>query len=245
MLRPASLTRSARGVLSGLAALLAGSALVACGGDDGSVADERSEQVRDAAVDAGLPEEVADVLALAARGAEATFRITYDGSAGTSIVVAQAPPERRIDIVVGGVIVESRVLRNGVGYACTVPSTTTTIGQLSCERRTGTASGEGAFTDDALAEFTASLVGSLDTVDLVVEQRTIAEAEATCLVSTPKAGTPLTGTEPGAETICLSDEGAQLLVDAGGERVEAVGYETSVPEGTFELPDDPAGDPTE
>jgi hypothetical protein len=36
------------------------------------------------------------------------------------------------------------------------------------------------------------------------------------------------------ETICLSDEGGQLLIDAAGERLVAEAYTTDVPEGTFE-----------
>ena len=35
--------------------------------------------------------------------------------------------------------------------------------------------------------------------------------------------------------ICLSPEGGQLLVDSGGERVEAEAYTTEVPTGTFDV----------
>ena len=35
-------------------------------------------------------------------------------------------------------------------------------------------------------------------------------------------------------TICLSDEGAQLLVDTGGDRLAATSYTTKVPDGTFD-----------
>jgi hypothetical protein len=68
-----------------------------------------------------------------------------------------------------------------------------------------------------------------------VETRTIAEVPATCLVSVPKAGTPIDGEGPGVDTICLSDDGAQLLVDSAGERVVAAAYRTEVPDRTFEI----------
>jgi hypothetical protein len=223
-------------------ALVAGAAvavLVAggCGDDAGpSVAEQREAQIRRAADAAGLPDDVADVLALAATGATSTFRLTIPGDDGSTIVVAQAPPDRRIDIVIGKQIVESRVLRGGVGYSCTVPSTT--IGSapdLVCDRKAGDLRTEGVFTTEALEAFVADLAGSLDDVDLTVDHRAIAGVDATCLVSAPKAGTPLTGEEPGVETICLSPEGAQLLVDSGGQRVRATEYATDVPRGTFDV----------
>src|SRR3546814_12133645 len=69
----------------------------------------------------------------------------------------------------------------------------------------------------------------------MVEDRTIAGAEVTCLTTAPKAGTPIDGTGSGADTICLSAQGAQLLTDVGGERLIADTYATAVPAGTFEV----------
>jgi hypothetical protein len=54
-------------------------------------------------------------------------------------------------------------------------------------------------------------------------------------VTTPKAGTVLDGTGPGTDTLCLSPEGAHLLVDSDGERVVADAYTTDVPDGTFDV----------
>jgi hypothetical protein len=201
-------------------------ALGACGGGD-SVADAREEQIRSAADDAGLPDDVAEVLVLAARGAEGTFQVTYPGEDGTALVVSQAPPNRRIDVVTGERVVESRVFRDGVGYECTPPDDDPT-GALDCTRVQGALQAPGAFTDEALDAFTADLAESSDDLDLSVEHRTIADVDATCLVAAPKVG-------PDVETICLSDEGAQLLVDAAGERLAAEAYSAEVPEGTFEI----------
>jgi hypothetical protein len=207
-------------------------ALVACGDDD-SVASTRADQIRAAAADAGLPDDVTDVLVLAARGTEGTFQVTYPGEGGTALVVSQAPPNRRIDVVTGGRVAESRVFRDGVGYEC-IPPEDEPLGALVCTRSEGALQSPGAFTDEALDAFTADLAESSDDLDLSVETRTIADVEATCLVAVPKAG-PTDGTGPGVETICLSEEGAQLLVDAVGERLVAEAYTPDVPEGTFEI----------
>lgn len=203
----------------------------ACGGDDPS--DTRADQLRAAAEDAGLPDDVADVLVLAGRGSSGTFQITYPGDDGAQLVVSQAPPNRRLDVVVGDVIVQSRVFRDGVGYECAPPADDPG-GPLDCERSEGALDAPGAFTDDALDTFVASLGASLDDVVLSVEARSLADVDATCLVSVPKAG-PTDGTGAGVETLCLSPEGGQLLVDAAGERVVAERYTTDVPAGTFDV----------
>lgn len=220
-----------------LAALVvaAGLAAGACGsGDD--VGDDRADQVRDAARDAGLSAEVADVLALAARGATATFRLTYEGIDGASITVSQDPPNRRVDALAGGRIVQSQLVRGEVGYLCELPTDGQPGDPLDCRRTEGAVPAEGAFTAEALASFTEELAAAPDAFDLTVEQRTIAGVEATCLITAPTAGTPIDGTTPGVDTICLSEDGAQLLVDSGGERVVASTYSTEVPHGTFDLP---------
>jgi hypothetical protein len=147
-------------------------------------------------------------------------------------VVSQHPPDRRIDVVAGDRIVESRVFRDEVAYECTVPEDDPE-GPLDCRRSQGALEAPGTFTDESLDTFAADLAESRDDLDLTVEARTIAGVEATCMVAVPKAG-PTDGTGPGVETICLSDEGGQLLIDAAGERLVAEAYTTDVPDGTFE-----------
>lgn len=205
--------------------------LQGCADDDAS--DARADQIRAAGEEAGLADEVVDVLMLAARGVDGTFQVTYPGEGGTALVVSQAPPDRRVDVVTGERVVESRVFRAGVGYSCTPPADDAS-GALDCRRSEGALEAPGAFTDEALDAFVDDLSSALGDLDLTVEARTIAEVEATCLVAVPKAG-PTDGTGPGVETICVSAEGAQLLVDVGGERVVASAYTTDVPEGTFEV----------
>lgn len=206
-----------------------------CSGGDDSVTRDRADQARQAARDAGLSAEVADVLALAATGATATFQVTYEGVDGAAITVSQQPPNRRVDALTAGLIVQSQVVRDGVGYTCELPEGGQPGDPLDCDRTQGAIPAQGAFTDEALATFTEQLAGALDAFDLTVETRTIADVSATCLVSAPKAGTPIDGSTPGVDTICLSEDGVQLLVDSASERVVAASYTTEVPEGTFDI----------
>ena len=200
-------------------------AIGACGDDGASPSGTRADQVRSAAEEAGLPDDVIDVLVLAARGVGRTFQVTYPGSDGTAVVISQDPPDRRVDLVAGARIVRSQVVRGGVGYRCE-PDEGDAGGELTCRRAQSALDVPGTFTEDALATFTEELAASQDHLELTVESRTIAGTEATCLVAAPDEGR--------VETICVSDEGAQLLVDAAGERLEASAYTSDVPEGTFD-----------
>jgi hypothetical protein len=202
-------------------------------GDDVDAGEERAEQVRAAGEAAGLPDEVVDVLVLAAEGTDATFQVTYAGSGGAALIVSQDPPNRRVDVVSGERVVESRVVRDGTGYLCTPPPDEPD-GPLACSREEGALEAPGAFTSEALDAFREELVSSLPDVDLSVEAREVADVAATCLVATPAAG-PTDASGPSVEALCLSPEGAQLLVDAGGERVVAEAYSTDVPDGTFDV----------
>src|SRR3546814_16036247 len=147
---------------------------MACGGDEGTaeLGSDRADQVREAAIEAGLEPEVADVLALAARGTTATFRATYNGSDGASVVVSQAPPDHRFDVVVGDRVVESRVIRDGITYRCTPPDDSEEGADLDCSRSTAAVEPAGVFTQEALAEFTDSLAASRDRFDTPGEDRT-------------------------------------------------------------------------
>lgn len=224
--------RSRRRALA-VVALVAG--LAACGDGGPSAADERADQVREAAAEAGLPDEVADVLALAARGSSATFQISYPGEDGSALVVSQDPPNRRLDALEAGLIVESQVLRDGVTYACALPEGGRPGDPLTCRRTSAALPGTGVFTTGALETFASELAAGLDQVELAVETRTIAGAEARCLVATPRPETVPDGTDADPDVICVGDDGAQLLVDVAGERIVADAYSPSVPSGTFEV----------
>lgn len=212
-----------------LAVVLVG--LASCGdsGDDDPVGDDRAEQVREAAAEAGLPGDVQDVLALAARSATATFQVTYEADDGTTLVYSQDPPNVRVDTIQAGVVVESAVQREGAGYRCTPAAEE----ELRCERSDASLTVPGAFTDRALEALTAALAGSRDSFELRVDSRTIAEVDARCLLTTRKPGAPDELGELG--TFCVSGDGVQLLVETRGERLEATRYSDEVPAGTFDV----------
>jgi hypothetical protein len=214
-----------------LALVLAAAALApaACGDNGDPTADHRAGQVRAAALDAGVPEEVADLLALAGSASGATFQVTYDGDDGAELVVSQRPPDRRVDVLAGGELVESRVARGSLTYRCAPLE-----GELTCRRDGGSWRGPGAFTERALDELVDALARARDVYDLSVEDRVVAGVDVSCLVTTLRPGTE--ADDRGATgTLCLSEEGVQLLVDSGGERLEATSYRTRVPEGTFDV----------
>jgi len=206
-----------------------------CGDSRPSAADDRADQVRTAALEAGLTEEVADVLALAAQGAAATYQVTYPGPDGTAVVVSHDPPDRRIDALQAGLIVESQVLVDGVSYRCALPDGGRPGDELRCRRSSAAVPGTGAFTQTALDELTDQLAASADQVETAVVARTIAGEDVTCLEATPRPETLPEGTEATTDTICVNDDGVQLLVDVGGERLVADAYSPSVPQGTFEV----------
>jgi hypothetical protein len=220
---------------SALTVLLLATAVAGCG-DDGDGGAARTDQLRGAALAAGLGEEVADVFALAARADSATFQVTYAGDGGAGLVVSQDPPDRRIDVVQGEVVVSSRVLHDGVAYRCEAETAEgAKPGDLTCERAAGALEAVGTFTQDALQDFIDQVEASKDELSITVDERTIADTDVTCVTTTPKAGTELDGTGPGTDVLCLSDEGAQLLVDHAGERLVADSYSTTVPKGTFDV----------
>lgn len=223
--------RRARLTLAALVGLLAG----ACGDGTAEVTRGRVEQVRAAAREAGISDEVADVLALAVEGTTATFQVTYDGSAGAQVVISQAPPDRRVDVLAAGLVVESQVVRDGVAYSCELPEGAGPGDALECTRTSGAVRTPGAFTDEAVTRFTDELLASADDFDLTVEERTIADLDATCLVAAPKAGTLLGDAPSGVDTICLAEDGAPLLIDSGGDRLVASAHSGEVPEGTFDV----------
>jgi hypothetical protein len=222
-----------RRVVALLACTAAVVGAVACGDDGDPVADQRADQLRAAAAEAGLDGEVADLLALAASATGATFRVSYPGEDGGELVVSQRPPHRRIDTVEAGVVIESRIVRGAVGYLCLPVEDE----ELVCTREAGAIRAPGIFTADALEQLTVALGTATEAYELRVEERTLVGTTAHCLVAELQAGAeaPARGD---LGTLCLSPEGAQLLVDTSGERLEASDYSTDVPSGVFD-PDDP------
>lgn len=219
----------------------AATALAACGGSGSpDVGDDRADQARNAALDAGLDTEVAEFLALAARGATATYQVTYPGPTPDSkLVVANRPPDRRVDVVSGGEVHEVRLVVDGEALTCARPGG---LGDFEpCVRTDAVADPPGAFGPNAIAELTESLRDRVSDFAFAVEPRPVAGVEATCLVTRILAGRERPELGDGG-TLCVSPEGALLLVDQGDEQLEASDYSTDVADGTFTRPD---GDPSD
>ena len=98
-------------------------AAVACGRHESpaeKTTHARENQARDVARKAGLSVPVQDFLALYATAASNTFSVTYGPPATrTSIVLLQAPPLRRVDVVAPPVTRSVFVTRQGT-YECSL-----------------------------------------------------------------------------------------------------------------------------
>lgn len=214
--------------------VLIAAALTACG-DGSDPGDERAEQARTAAEEAGLDDDVVDFLALAARGSTATYQVTFPGTApGTSLVVANRPPDRRVDVLDGEEVVEVRLTLDGEAYRCTKDDGADRID--TCERTDAFVEPPGLFQPAALDRLTSSLRDRRNDFSFRVRDAEVAGADARCLVTEVRAGRERPELGDRGE-ICVSQEGVLLRVEQAGESLEATEYTTDIPAGTFERPD--------
>lgn len=215
-----------------LALLVVGIVLAGCGADT-DVGEERADQTRDAAAAAGLPDEVGDFLALAARGQTSTYVVTYPGDDGTRIAVAADGADRRIDLLANGDVTGVQLVIDGEGFECPRDPD---AGTFACTKTDAFVAAPGQFDTDALAALTEGLSQAVDDYTFTVETTPIAGVDAQCLVTRIRAGRERA--ELGASgTLCVSAEGAVLRVDRSGETLTATDYSTTVPDNTFVRPD--------
>jgi hypothetical protein len=197
-------------------------ALAGCGDGGDDPGDARAEQVRDAALEAGLDGDVADVLATAARAADATYTVTYDVDGGT-VVVTQRPPDRRIEVTSADGGVDATITTGGRTVACSDPPGDPPV---ACED-IGQARPGGAFDEDAVAAFTAALTEDSDGFTIRSEERTVAGVAARCVVATEDAD---------ESVLCVADTGAVLLVERPAGSLRATSYSNEVGDGAIDLP---------
>lgn len=208
--------------------------IAACGGDDG-VGDTRAEQARTAALDAGLDDDVADFLATAARGQSATYQATYPGpEEGTTIVVANRPPDRRVDVLDGERIVEVQLVVDGEALTC--PRDPDADAIVECERTDAIVEPLGVFGESTMDQLTRTLSTRIEDYTFGIETSAVAGTEATCLVTTVRDGRERADLAD-TGTLCISPEGALLRVAQGDEVLEATDYTTDIPDNTFVRPD--------
>jgi hypothetical protein len=221
-----------------LAVLLGAAAGAGCGGEDPTPGGARADQIREAAAEAGLPEEVRDFLVLAVGSVDATYRVTYEvdeGSGVRDVTVAQAPPDHRLDVVNGDGSADTTIRLDDEVHQCRREQPDD---PWECGRVDVVPPALGAFDEEALAEWAATLADRADDYDFSVETRRLVGVDASCLLTTLKAGR---AADPGlgeSGTLCVSPEGVVLLVDSAGSRQEATSYTTEVSDDAFALPDE-------
>lgn len=243
MLRHRRHARNVPGHLQAVALALA-MALAGCAGDHepgaAELADRRARQAVAAAAEAGLPDDVQELLGTAARAPAASFSATYRAGVDR-VVVHQRPPRRRVDVIVGGVARESVVSDADGEVRCERPA-----GELwTCRPvRAGEAAGGtvgfGAFSPELVARTVEALEDAAGAFTLDVVERRIAGVDASCLRSAPAAAAA--DEERGSATawLCVAPDGVPLLVDRGDGTPElrAIAYRRGASVGDVGRPDD-------
>lgn len=225
-----AIARRARPLLAALG-LLAG----ACGDDAPGAGEARADQAREAAAAAGLGDDVADVLALAASSVDGTFRVVYEledpGGGTRRVAVTQRPPDRRVDVTSADGTRDATIDVDGRTRSCTQPPG----GEWVCEEL-GRPTAETAFDQAAVDALAEALAGAVDDYAITVEQREVAGTDAECIVTrlrSDAAGDPALGSEG---TLCVAPTGAVLLVERPVGTLRALEHSTDVDDAAFELP---------
>ena len=206
-----------------------GVAAVACTHSE-SAADKttqkREDQARQVASKAGLSTAVQDFLALYATAATNSFTVTYGPSAeGTSVVLVQAPPLRRVDVVAPAVTRSVFVTKQGT-YDCALQDQAWT-----CEQAQQQEGAPGLLAPADIERTVDELKTAKTNYTFAVTKKKIAGTDTKCLVTTPKPSVA-----GGGSTLCLSSLGAVLLVQGNGNPLQAVKYSTSVDTRRLNLP---------
>jgi hypothetical protein len=83
----------------------------------------------------------------------------------------------------------------------------------------------------------SALISARDGYELRVGRRKLLGKQASCLVTTPRAGSA--DAARGPTSLCVSGQGTPLLVERAGENLRATRYSTHVDAGRFRLPATP------
>ena len=196
-------------------------------------AQKREKQARDVARSAGLSSGVQDVLGLYAKAADSAFTVTYGPSqAGSSIVLIQDPPLRRVDVVTGDITRSVFVTKQGT-YDCAQQDK-----QWSCQQSQQQEGTPGLLAPQDIARTVEQLKAAKTNYTFAVTTRKIAGVGVHCLVTTPRPGV-----SGGGSTLCVSSQGAVLLVQGTENPLMAVKYSTSVDDKKLRLPATPEPPP--
>ena len=215
-----------------VAAWLVGSA---CGGQSVTerAAKTRADQARQVARRAGLPAAVQDFLARYATSAARSFTVNYaPDPGGTTIVLTQSPPDRRLDLVQGA-ITESFFATSAGSFDCVLRGRAWTCTNTSTE-----SSQPAPLAPADIDRTVATLKASQASFTFRVVARRLAGTSASCLETVPRAGAGGGGAN-GPTSLCISPEGAPLLVEGGGTQLHATRYTTAVDKRRLRLPAPP------
>lgn len=211
--------------------LVAVAAIAGCSDDEPSAGEVRADEARQAAEDAGLPDDVADLLADAAAAVDRTYRVVYDLD-GRRVVVTQRPPDRRVDVMAADGTVDATISVDGRVHACTDPA-----GEEGwrCERLGDAPVGAG-FDADAVADLVEALAVGADRYDFTVEAEEVTGTSARCLVTRLRADAAADPSLGRDGRLCIADTGALLLVERPAGIVRATEYTTEVADDAFAVP---------
>jgi hypothetical protein len=212
--------------------LLLAAVTTACGRHESpaqKTAHDREKQARDLARGAGLSVDVQDFLARYASAAGNRFSVTYAKSAnGTTVVLIQDPPRRRVDVVAPPVTRSVFVTSDGT-YDCALDNQ-----KWGCQKAQQQEALPGLLAPADITRTAAELKAARTNYTFKVIDKKVAGADSRCLVTTPRPGIGGAGS-----TLCLSPQGAVLLVEGAGNPLRAERYSTSVDERLLQLPAKP------
>ena len=209
----------------------------ACGAhEDASqrTAAGRERQARDLARRAGLSVDVQDFLARYAAASASHFEVTYAASAsGTTVVLVQDPPRRRVDLVTPPVTRSIFVTSEGT-FNCALENR-----KWSCQKSAQQESTPGLLSPTDIEREVSQLKAAKPNYIFKVSSRKLAGVSARCLAVTPRLGAAGAG---GRSDWCLSAEGAVLLFEgsANPNPLKAARYTTHVDGRRLQLPAAPS-----
>jgi hypothetical protein len=214
------------------AVILGAMATTACGGHSTTKAD----QGRSIAEQAGLAPEVASFFALAASGATATYRSTVQTTESNGnplqVTTTERPPDSRFDAFHADGTIDSTIAVGGHSYQCTMAANHWDCGELGVA---GSTTGQ-VFSPSVVQGAIDKFRERASDYDFRVEDRQLVGVKARCLITTRKPGHDQDSSLGATATLCLSPEGAILLVETPSGSLTATSYSTTIPDDAFKLP---------
>lgn len=224
-----------RPVAVAVAGALVLTVLAGCGDDTPSAGEARADQARAAADAAGLPDDVADVLADAAAAVDATYRVVYElagaDGARSRVTVTQRPPDLRVDVEADDGTLDATIDVDGRSHQCVRPPD----GEWACEEL-GRPPEAAGFDDAAVDELAAALASAVGDYDIAVDERDVADVQTRCIVTRLRADASGDAALGDDGALCVADTGAILLVERPTGTLRALEYGTEVDDAAFDLP---------